>query len=289
MPDIHVLAAPPWERDLFVAGALTRAAFVCSAGSGEVLAAFDTVLDFGGRRLCLVTGATPVVVAGAWGRRGVGGYSLSGELLWQDRTRSDIQFVTALSAGRVAIGYARGPGRLLAAATGEEIRSLRGVTQVIATSPDTSVLVNGSYVRLADADLEPTTGRIALPPSAPVVLGAAAGPGLVALATMQDGVWLLDHEGARHRAVDIPGVQALQVACTDGGWEALTRTEQAGEPRFDRVRFTSGGHVVDRSPLPPVDDAVWLDDGRILVLANEDGVFALDTPTGPARRLIGPT
>src|SRR4051794_3081527 len=101
MPDIRHMDAPRWEPDLFVAGEFEQTAHVWSLERATEVVKIDTVFDFGGRRLALVTGDTPVVVAGAWARHGVCGYSVTGEQIWQDKTRSAVQHVTALARGRV--------------------------------------------------------------------------------------------------------------------------------------------------------------------------------------------
>ncbi len=163
MPGIWHVAAPPWEQDLFVAGAFEQTAHVWSLGRAAEVACVDTVFDFGGRRLALVTGDEPVIVAGAREGHRVCGYSLNGARIWQSTTHSAVQHVTALASGRVAVGFERGPATVLDATTGQELRSLRGVTGVHALTPGMSLLASNTYVRLADADLEPMGHRIPPP------------------------------------------------------------------------------------------------------------------------------
>ena len=126
MPGYSNVAASPWDEDLVLAGEFERAAHVWSLHQGAEVACIDTVHDFGGRRLALVTGAQPMVIAGAYERQGVCGYSLTGERVWQNRARSAVQHLTGLACGRVAVGYARGPAVVLEASSGKELRSLRG-------------------------------------------------------------------------------------------------------------------------------------------------------------------
>lgn len=40
-----------------------------------------------------------MVVTGAWERHGVCGYDLTGQRLWQDRSRTNVEAVTALTGG----------------------------------------------------------------------------------------------------------------------------------------------------------------------------------------------
>src|SRR3954447_25163452 len=172
MPDIRHVSAPRWEPDLFVAGEFERTAHVWSLSRANEVANVDTVFDFGGRRLALVTGDAPVIVAGAWARHGVCGYSLTGEQMWQNKARSAVQHVTALASGRVAVGYAKGPAAVLDAATGQELRSLRGVTGVHALTPEIPLVASNASGRPADAEREPMGLRIPLRSFA--VLDAAA-------------------------------------------------------------------------------------------------------------------
>lgn len=207
----HV-ASPPWEPDLVAVGAVERRVHVCSLSRLGTLAAVDTVLDHGGRRLALVpdAGADPVVVAGAWSRHGVCGYAPSGERLWQYRERSRVQHVTALAGGRVAVGYAGGPAAVLDAATGRLLGQLRAVTHVVALAPHASLLVGSTHVRLAGVDLVPVAGRVALRSFA--VLDAAAGDGLVALAEAGGDLRFLRLDGSERSAHRVRGGHVLRVA-----------------------------------------------------------------------------
>ncbi|WP_205709608.1 hypothetical protein [Kineococcus siccus] len=100
------------------------------------------------------------MVAGAWERHGVCGYDLSGQRLWQDRSRTNVEVVTALAGGRVAVTYLRRATRVLEAASGEEVRSLRGALQVFALRPDVSLAVGSDWCRLLDRSLDPLGSRI---------------------------------------------------------------------------------------------------------------------------------
>jgi hypothetical protein len=288
MPDIWHVAAPPWEGDLFVAGEFERTAHVWSLGQAAPVADFDTVFDFGGRRLAMLTGDTPVVVAGAWARHGVCCYSLTGERLWQNKARTNVQHVTALASGRVAVGYGKGPAAVLNASTGEELRSLRGVTAVYALTPGMSLLESSTYVRLADAELEPIGERIELRSFA--VLGAAASAEHIAVAEAGGPLRILDLDGAERAAHTVPGGHVLTVAHdrATGTWRAVTRVERQDKVNYGHIRLSDDGEVLEHHPLDDVLDAAWLHEGGALVYGNKDGLFALDGAAVTGRRLGAP-
>jgi hypothetical protein len=285
MPGIWHVAAPPWEQDLFVAGAFERTAHVWSLSRAAEVACVGTVFDFGGRRLALVTGDEPVIVAGAWERHGVCGYSLAGQRIWQNKTRSAVQHVAALASGRVAVGYARGPAAVLDAATGQELRSLRGVTGVHALTPEMSLLASNTYVRLADADLEPMGQRIALRSFA--VLDAAASAHHVAVAEAAGPLRILALDGAERATHTVADGRTLTVTHerASGTWRALTRVDRGDVVDYGLVRLSDDGEVLEQRPFDALTDATWLHDGAVLVYGNERGVFLLDAPEEGARRL----
>lgn len=286
MPDIRHVAAPRWESDLFVTGEFERIAHVWSLGRAIEVASVDTVFDFGGRRLALVTGDAPVIVAGAWARHGVCGYSLSGEQVWQNRTRSAVQHVTALGSGRVAVGYAKGPAAVLDALTGEELRSLREVVGVYALTPNLSLLEGRAYVRLADAELEAIGQRIALRSFA--VLDAAASAEHVAVAEAGGPLRILDFDGTQRAAHVIPGGHVLTVAHdrASGTWRAITRVDREADVTYELIRLSDDAELLEQRPFEArLDATAWLRDGTVLVYGNESGVFVLENFEATARRL----
>jgi hypothetical protein len=195
--DLREVAAPPWEEDLLVTAQFERVVHVWSMARAARCATFETVFEFGGQRLALVTGERPVVVAGAWARHGVCGYDLTGNLLWQDRSRTAVQVVTALARGRVVVSYERNATRVLEAASGDEVRSLRGVRQVIALAPEVSLGLGSGWCRLLDQWLDPQGSRIAMRGFA--ILSAATDGEHLALAEAGGPLRILDSDG-RERA-----------------------------------------------------------------------------------------
>src|SRR3954468_19314572 len=289
MPDIRHVSAPRWESDLFVAGEFERTAHVWSLSRANEVANVDTVFDFGGRRLALVTGDAPVIVAGAWARHGVCGYSLTGEQMWQNKARSAVQSVTALASGRVAVGYAKGSATVLDALTGRELRSLRAVKGVHPLTPGMSLLESSTYVQLADAELEATGERIALRSFA--VLDAAAGGEHVAVAEAAGPLRILDLDGTERAAHVVPGGHVLTVArdrATET-WRAITRVDRESDVAHELIRLSDDAEILERRAFDAGSDAMaWLRDGTVLVIGAETGVFVLDDYATTPRRLGSP-
>lgn len=273
MSPIRYVAASPWEEDLFVAGEFERTAHVWSLRRRTEVAAVETILDIYWR-LALVPGDAPVVVAGAWARHGVCGYSLSGERLWQNKARSAVQTVTALPAGRVAVCYGRGPAAVLDASTGDALASLRGIVWVHALAPDTVLLVGEGHLQLVDGDLEPLSRRITLGNPGVGVSAAAIGPECVAISA---GEWLrirsLDGEV---RAARLMSVQAIAYEHATGTWRALTSRERRDSVRYELLRLSHDLEVLDRRPFDEAPEAVWMAGGTTLVYANDTGLHSFD-------------
>ena len=236
MIDLREVATPPWEEDLLVTAESVRVVHVWSRERAARCATFETVYDFGGRRVTLVPGERPVVVAGAYTHHGVCGYDLSGERLWQDRSRTNVQIVTALAGGRVAVSCNRGPTRVLEAATGEEVRSLRGLLQVIALTPDLSLGVSGGWCRPLDGSLAPLGPRIATGLN-PVWLAATDGEHL-AVSGIGGPLRFLDMDGRerasvvghfRHVVHDPVPTTWVLVGVTDEGQTSLIQLTLAAE------------------------------------------------------------
>ena len=279
MSDLRQVAAPPWEEDLLVTAEFERVVHVWSRQRAARCATFETVYDFGGRRVALVPGEQPVVVAGAYTRHGVCGYDLSGELLWQDRSRTNVQILTALAGGRVAVSCNRGPTRVLDVVTGDEVGSLRGVLEVIALAEGLSLVVGSGWCRLLDGALESLGPRI---PTGlhPVWLGATDGEHLV-IGELGGRTRILDQDGReRGRLADQFGL--LFHEPVNGTWVGL-RGDDDGQNWL--TRFTDDAEIIDQHRVGPLRDAAVMCGGRALIILVDDGVQVLDCADWTVRPL----
>jgi hypothetical protein len=268
------LAASPWEADLFLAAEFEHTVHIWSLERGTRLASFDTVFEPGGSRLAIVTAGQPIVVAGAWTRHGVCGYALDGGRVWQNKSRTNVQRLTALSDGRVAIGYERGPALVLDATSGEELAALRGVSDVIALRPDLSLLVSSTSCRLADRSLNPVGERMRLP--ALGVIDAAASSDCLAL-TDGDFFRVFDlggRERARHPLSEERFVKHVTYEATGGTWVAFSKHQNEDDDLL--IQLTDEATVVQERPGLQPFDAVAFDQGRSIVYVDDDGLHVLD-------------
>lgn len=264
--DLREVAAPPWEEDLLVAAEMHGAVGVWSLERAGRCAEFDTMYDFGGRRVALVPGEHPVVVVGAWERHGVCGYDLTGERLWQDRSRTNVQTVTALAGGRVAVSHNRSATRVLEVATGHEVRTLRGVRRVFALRPELSLGMGSDWCRLLDRSLEPLGSRIAVPSAA--IVSAASGGDHLAIAEVGGPLRIIDSGGRERARLADHFRHVVHDPATDT-WVVIRETSDG---RHSLVRLSHDADVLDQRPCAPVYDVATMRGGRALVLLTGEGV-----------------
>lgn len=265
MIDLREVAAPPWEEDLLVTAEFERVVHVWSRERAERCATFETVYDFGGRRVALVPGEPPVVVAGAYTRHGVCGYDLSGKRLWQDRSRTNVQILTALSGGRVAVSYNRGPTRVLDAATGEEVRSLRGVLQVIALTEDLSLGVSSSWCRLLDGSLDPLGPRI-MTGLNPVWLAASDGEHL-AISGIGGPLRFLDIDGQERASVP----DHFRHVAHDPVTDTWVLVQESDDGQTSLLRLTHDAEVLEQRSWGYFRDVATMGGGKALIQLTDEG------------------
>lgn len=282
MIDLRQVAAAPWEEDLLVTARHKGLVDVWSLERAAHCATFETIWDYGGWRGALVPGEHPVVVAGAWERHGVCGYDLTGQRLWQDRSRTNVEAVTALAGGRVVVTHLRRATRVLEAATGEEVRSLRGVLRVIALTSDLSLGVGGGWCRLLDGSLDPLGPRIATG-LGPVWF--AAGDGEHLAFTDNGFLRILDSDGRERARVPEHFRLVLHDPVT-GTWVAVGETF---EGKNSLIRLSDDGEVLERRPWDlRVGGTATMRGGRTLIVITAEGVQVVNCADWSVRWLEAP-
>jgi len=278
MIDLREVAAPLWGEDLLVTSLFERVVHVWSLERAALCATFETVYDFGGRRLAVVPGESPVVVAGAYTRHGVCGYDLTGQRLWQDFKRTNVQILTVLAEGRVAVSYNRGPTRVLEAATGQEVRSLRGVLNVIALTPDLSLAVGGGWCRLLDRSLDPLGSRI--PTGLHPVWGAASDGEHLAI-TASGPLRILDLKG-RERAT-VP--EFFRHVVYDPVTKTWVVVREANDGQTTLLRLDHDAKVLEQRPWNRFRDVVTMRGGKVLITLTDEGPQVIDCSDWTAHML----
>ncbi|PPB49875.1 hypothetical protein C4K88_04070 [Arthrobacter pityocampae] len=245
---------------------------VWSLVRGARCTTFETVWGSGGWRGALVTGEHPVVVASAWERHGVCGYDLTGQRLWQDRSRTNIEAVTALTGGRVVVTHLRRATRVLEAATGEEMRTLRGALKVIALTSDLTLAVGGGWCRLLDRSLDPLGSRISTGLNT-VWFAASDGEHLVVDELGGEPLRILDSDGRERARMDENFRHILHDPVTNT-WVAV----QNSEAEHSLLRFSNEGEVLERRSRDLyVYDAATMRGGKTLILNTEEGVQVVNS------------
>lgn len=119
------------KRDLFLAAAFEKTIYVWNIATGKRIAEFDTIMDFGGKRLAL-SNLKDVFIAGAYTRYGVACYRLTnGERLWHRKDLKGVQTIRITPDDKVVFcGFSDKPGQLLDLDNGNTLQKLRSVRDV---------------------------------------------------------------------------------------------------------------------------------------------------------------
>ncbi len=120
------------EKPLVAIGAFERNVEVWDYKSGKRVSAFDTILDFGGKRLALSISGDRVLAA-AWERHGLACYDVqSGQCVWQRHDLKKVQTITCSRDGTIAYcGFDARPCMGIAISNGDKLCSFRGTREVV--------------------------------------------------------------------------------------------------------------------------------------------------------------
>jgi hypothetical protein len=286
--------ADHWIRHLAVADRTNRVAAarfertvaIWDLETRQRLSVFDTILDFGGRRLALSSDGSRCV-AGAYRVHGVACYTTEdGRLLWQRRELKRVQRITISPDGsRVFCAFEDAPCAVLDAQSGDTLERWRGVRRVVCGPFAPLYLCQGNgYEIRGDFDVILTR----LHPESFGLLNAAFGPDVVCLTESAGPVRAFGSidgiERWRHRPP--PRHHVLDVAFRSGRNDFLgvQWNYQAGGPYelycWD-AQTGDSQHVVSFEPVATFafcngGDALLLADGRLLDTNTGQVVDTLD-------------
>lgn len=128
MNDIRHIATS-YNGEMIALAEFKRRVQIVDIGTLTVKSEFNTVLDFGGRRLAISEDGQ-ICVCGSWDRYGICAYETStGKLIWQRKDLKKVQYIQNLSASRnkVFAQFEVGSSRILDIETGAEIQKYPGV------------------------------------------------------------------------------------------------------------------------------------------------------------------
>ncbi len=193
------------------AGLFEKSVSVWDINTCERLSEFDTVLDFGGRRLALAGGGS-VCIAASYHDAGIAGYDVaSGDVIWHRKDVRHPQFLTlSPDENRVYVGVERGTSVALDVATGADVEHLRGVRRVWESSFEPLRLLDKPRPELKDTE----TGRVCdFGRDTFAILDAAFGPGVLCVAENGGPIRLRESASGweRWRLKPAAGIHVLRV------------------------------------------------------------------------------
>jgi len=178
--------------------------------TGQQLGEFQTMLDFGGRRLALTPDGRTCIV-GAWGQRGRGprglaAYSIpDGKLLWNREDIHHIQYVTLSGSGReIYCGVEGSFAHIIDAATGEQLGRVRSAIKIVG-SRYTSHKLNvkkGGYLVNGESEFE-------ILPLSFALLDAVFSP---------EALCLSEPKNALHPREEVGGIRLIDLATAEQLW-----------------------------------------------------------------------
>jgi hypothetical protein len=251
----------------------------------ERVAAFPTVLDFGGRRLCLVPADPWILVAAAYHVHGVCAYDGSGRVLWR---RTDLKKAQQVRAFRgddgswlVTVGREGGPLAVLDARTGRTAFLARGVGEVFGGAGAFLHVLRSRAVKLVSPD---STRTWSVDLDSFAVLDAAFSTEDVAFSEAAGAVRCFTLSGGHSRWTWNPAggahvnrvVWQPESAC----WQAIRWPYQHGGS-VQLVQLDLEGRVVRERELEPAVEREFLGRGEFMVssggtvrrLADDDLVW----------------
>lgn len=256
----------PGQADLFATAEFENNVCVWSLRTRERLAALSTVLDFGGRRLCLVPGSPWLLLAAAYNRHGVCAYGPSGSLCWQRHDLKKIQHLFAYQGADgnwlISVGVEDGSATVVRAVDGRTVASLRGVREFFGDD-QTSLQVGKRKVTLVSPN---STRTIKLESFA--VLDAAFSKTAVLFSEAGGNVRCMTLSGEQTWTwAPGPGVHALRVAWAPSelSWLAVVWGYERGDPPPRLVRLDVSGKVCGQHEIGQQTEQEFLGDGDFLV------------------------
>lgn len=272
-----------------VDGTTDGAVQVWSVADQAPRAEFDTILDFGGRRLALSSASgRMVVVAGAWERYGICGYDAgTGERLWQRKDLKRVQALAPVDGDAVAACFDMASMQVLDAASGATVATVRGVRRFWQSrhQPLGTVAMSGGIALIGSDDWQV---RWRAPIAGFAVLDAAFAPDAVLVsdvidATFDSGamcsVYCFSLTGQllwQRQTLPETNIPWLGWDNDAGEWLGIRHNVEKREPEM-LVRWSQEGDLLSRVTLGLIDEYAILPGGQLLVTGHGDVV---DTKSG---------
>jgi hypothetical protein len=283
---IRSLAATD-ESSIVAAAFFEKTVQIWSSKTGQQLGEFQTMFDFGGRRLALTPDGSTCIV-GAWGQlgrgaRGLGAYSIpDGKLLWNRKDIRRIQDVRLSGSGQeIYCGVQDASAHIIETSTGETIRRVRATEKIVGSQYTPNQVIEqkrGRYLVRGGCEFE-------IQPLSSALLDAAFSPDAVCLSELRD---------SSHPS-EIGGIRLIDLATGESCWHVALHssrlTYNLADQKFycvsrERVaphnwfltRLQSDLLKCEQKILDKCWDAAFTPSGRVLVTAQGD-VYETSTST----------
>jgi hypothetical protein len=119
------------ESSLIAAALFESTVQIWNRDKAQQIGEFETVLDFGGRRLALAAGGS-ICVTGSW-THGLAAYSVpDGGCLWQRPDLVQVQLLTLSASGQeVNCGFEKRPLAVIDVKTGTIVRTVKNASRIV--------------------------------------------------------------------------------------------------------------------------------------------------------------
>lgn len=294
MPDLCQIATAHAEEELFATGEYESRVAVWSLRSKERIAEFETVLDYGGRRLAWVPGEEPVVVAGGYASGGVAAYdAVTGRTLWHRPEFRGVQSLIGIpGTTQCAVGIEGRSMRILDAVTGEIVTTFRAAEDCFVSPYAPLALLAGRSpaFRCCAMPVGETVWGGTLEGHA--VLDVAFSPDSVLISESTGPVRCLDLSGTPRWSITFPrGSHAVRLVWCESAkcWAAVVWEYRSGEG-MHLYRIGADGRTKRVRRIAIAEDHGAFGRGRWLAAASGQVV---ELPGGRVRwrysRCTGPT
>jgi hypothetical protein len=185
--------------------------------SCDQIGEFETVLDFGGKRLAVTPDGSACIV-GSYGRRGhlgggIAAYSIpNGVILWHRTDIRCIQYVRLSGSGRqIYCGIEGEPAYVLETATGTTIERISGAVEIIGSGYTAHKLIIEKERYIIIGEDEP----VEVAPNSFALLDASFTP---------DAVCIAEPKNALHPREQPGGVRVVNLVAGDPRWHVALRS-----------------------------------------------------------------
>jgi hypothetical protein len=198
------------DSSIVAAALFEKTVQIWSWKTGQQLGEFQTVLDFGGRRLALTPDGS-ICIVGAWGQRGRGGRGLAaysipdGRVLWNRKDIRHIQCVRLSGSGReIYCGVEGSSAHIIETASGEPLGRVRSAKKIVGSRYSSHQLIvqKGRYMVRGESEFE-------IAPLSFGLLDAVFSPEAVCLSEPKDFL---------HPREEIGGIRLIDLATGDPRW-----------------------------------------------------------------------